>query len=63
MSTFKTLEVSIDLSTPGATPAAIEAKVAKLPANAKFLGSCATPSSVYLFFDVPGNKAPGPSTP
>jgi hypothetical protein len=57
---FKAIEVSVNLSKPTATTAAIEAAATALPGGSKFLGSSATPSSVFLFFDVPGYPAPPP---
>lgn len=58
---FKAIEVSINLSVPGATVTALQTAVAHLPDGSKFLGSCASPSSVFLFYDVPAH--PGPSLP
>lgn len=56
---LKVLEISIDLSHPGATPHAIEVAAAKLPNSAKFLGTCASQSSVYVFFEVQSTGSGG----
>lgn len=63
MSYFKSLEVRVDLQNAGSTTQAIDHIVAQLPSGSKFLGSCATPSSVYLFFDVQGHAPNTPATP
>jgi hypothetical protein len=59
---IQAVEVSINLSQPGTTSAAIEAAIAALPNSSKFLGMSANTSSVFLLFDVPGHT-PHPRPP